>query len=323
MRRFFITVTCTLLAVAVLASVFTLMVRRPESTGTKYEAAVQPTDLHATVEAAVARTLSKPTPSPAAPPAERVVAPGSIERSLAIPQTPIPLLRPRRLHSTQDSIFVDWTPPEVQGITFYQVDTFRLSLQQDGHWMLIRSENIPGPDTEHLIEGLEAETQYAVAIAAYVREGSPVAATTVLVETSALSPEQGKEDSAAHADANRFRIGATVMDADAAMQDIQWLHGYSLDRTNGDAVDYYKFTLYERYELGLGIRDQSIKLYAQVEDKSGEIIAQSWPPSWDPGSEWILATLEAGTYYVRVQAAEDGYTDYIIRFRLTPPRTIG
>ncbi len=100
---------------------------------------------------------------------------------------------------------------------------------------------------------------------------------------------------------------------------VQYFNGYSLDRKGGDGVDYYTFSTDGRYQLGLGVRGQSIDLLAHLEDADGNEVAVSGPPkdpSKDQSIEWLLATIAAGTYYIRVEAQEDGETDYYLRFGL-------
>ena len=100
----------------------------------------------------------------------------------------------------------------------------------------------------------------------------------------------------------------------------QFFYNKSLDRANGDGVDYYTFTTDDRYTLGLGARDQTIELKVALEDADGSVVGTAGPPA-DPNKdqvyiEWLQITIDAGTYYVRVEALEDGQTDYYLRFGL-------
>ncbi len=127
----------------------------------------------------------------------------------------------------------------------------------------------------------------------------------------------------APSDPDDTRDGATRLDANAAARST--LHAAardSLDTAAGDRVDYYVFTIGSQQELGLGVRDQSIDLDATLEDSAGRTVRRSWPPPADPSVEWLLATLDAGTYYIRVEAAEDGATRYRLRFGLKDPVAI-
>ena len=90
----------------------------------------------------------------------------------------------------------------------------------------------------------------------------------------------------------------------------------------GDGVDYYTFTTDGRYTLGLEVREQSIDLDSWLEDADGNAVIQSGPPA-DPNKdqtiEWLKTTIHVGTYYIKVEAMEDGQTDYYLRCGLTAP----
>ena len=123
-------------------------------------------------------------------------------------------------------------------------------------------------------------------------------------------------------DPDGTREGAVSLGNQSPGEGRQFFRSKSLDRANGDAVDYYTFTIDGRYELGLGVRDQSIDLDSWLEDAEGNAIVQSGPPAdrtKDQTIEWLKTTIKAGTYYIRVQAMEDGQTGYYLRFGLSEP----
>ena len=122
----------------------------------------------------------------------------------------------------------------------------------------------------------------------------------------------------ASSDPDATRAGATRLTA-TPRRTVHRLVTDSLDRAAGDSVDYYVFTLSERQVLGLGVRDQTIDLDATLEDASGTALMKSWPPPVDPTVEWLKTTLDPATYYIRVEATEDGATEYRIRFGLEDP----
>ena len=71
------------------------------------------------------------------------------------------------------------------------------------------------------------------------------------------------------------------------------------------------------------MRDQSIELKVTLEDADGNELGVAGPPA-NPNLdqvyiEWLKTTIDAGTYYVRVEALEDDATDYYIRFGLETP----
>ena len=123
-------------------------------------------------------------------------------------------------------------------------------------------------------------------------------------------------------DPDGARDGAVSLGDQSPGRGRQFFNNKSLDRANGDTVDYYTFTTDGRYTLGLGVRDQSINLDCWLEDADGNTVIQSGPPeapNKDQTIEWLKTTIDAGTYYIKVQAMEDGQTDYYLRFGLTAP----
>ena len=130
-----------------------------------------------------------------------------------------------------------------------------------------------------------------------------------------------RDAAATPADADATRAGAVSLGAQSPSRGRQFFTGYSLDRANGDAVDYYTFTTDGRYVLGLGVRDQTVELQVTLEDAAGATVGTAGPPA-DPNKdqlyiEWLKQVIEPGTYYIRVEAPADGATDYYIRFGLT------
>ena len=80
--------------------------------------------------------------------------------------------------------------------------------------------------------------------------------------------------------------------------------------TEGDAVDYYRFTLSEAREvrLGLKLRQGEAELY--LEDAEGNVLARSMAYA---GFEVAVRTLLPGTYYVRVEAVGAAASEYDFR----------
>ena len=157
--------------------------------------------------------------------------------------------------------------------------------------------------------------------------GSYTLTATAYAERSGAGDELGTLTvpfTVALADPDSVRAGAVSLGAQSPDRGRQFYRDKSLDRTNGDAVDYYSFTTDGRYELGLGVRDQSIELKVVLEAADGTVVGTAGPPA-NPNLdqvhlEWLKQTIDAGTYYIRVKALEDGATDYYIRLGLkTPP----
>ena len=81
---------------------------------------------------------------------------------------------------------------------------------------------------------------------------------------------------------------------------------------DGDAVAYYRFTLTQAREVRLGLahREGDADLY--LEDASGAVLGRA--VDYAPGWEAVVRTLDAGTYYVRVEAqgAEPSVHQFVI-----------
>ena len=147
------------------------------------------------------------------------------------------------------------------------------------------------------------------AIAAFLLLAMAVAVLTYALPALAQEP-----------DPDGTREGAVSLGAQSPDKGRQFFYDKSLDKANGDGVDYYTFTTDDRYTLGLGARDQTVELKVALEDADGSVVGVAGPPS-NPDLdqvyiEWLKVTIDAGTYYVRVEALEDDATDYYIRFGL-------
>ncbi len=149
-------------------------------------------------------------------------------------------------------------------------------------------------------------------------------ATPTAIRTQTATPTVDKKSPTPDAtpapteDPDGSRPGAVVLDAQAAVDNRLFLHGYSLDPAGGDTVDYYTFATDARYELGLGVRDQWADLDVILEDADGGTVMQTWPPPGDASIEWLKTVVEPGTYYIGVEAREQVRTPYYIRIGLKP-----
>ena len=160
--------------------------------------------------------------------------------------------------------------------------------------------------------GLDYETTASYALTVQVSDGNggtATAAVNIAVTDVVEDPDSTRD-------------GAVSLGAQNPDQGRQFFRDLSLNRANGDAVDYYTFSTDARYTLGLGVRGQTINLDSWLEDASGNTVVQSGPPvdpDKDQSIEWLTTTIDAGTYYIKVQAMADGQTDYYLRFGLEEP----
>ena len=124
---------------------------------------------------------------------------------------------------------------------------------------------------------------------------------------------QTPQQTQAPADADAVRADATELG------DITGLAGpaFPTGRLDGgaDAVDYFRFTLTEAKQIGLGLRQQDTNADLLLEDAEGNVLHDSTEAG--TASEWIGETLLAGTYYVRIETQETGQNDYVFRYGVT------
>ncbi len=123
------------------------------------------------------------------------------------------------------------------------------------------------------------------------------------------------------ADPDGSREGATVLDLEADSGGSGFArYRDSLHRRAGDAVDYYVFTTTARYELTFevwltrGEYDVRAERGVSLEDAGGDPMIVSAPAGENPARR----TLEPGTYYLRVEAMEDGPDGYHLYLGLVP-----
>ena len=85
----------------------------------------------------------------------------------------------------------------------------------------------------------------------------------------------------------------------------------SLDGSS-DSVDYWRFTLSEARRVGVGLRQQDANADLFLEDAEGNVLYSSTEEG--TANEWISQTLLAGTYFVRVEAQEEGANEFKLRY---------
>ena len=78
------------------------------------------------------------------------------------------------------------------------------------------------------------------------------------------------------------------------------------------AVDYFSFFLSEPKEVSLALRQQDVNADLFLEDFDGNVLGNSTAAG--TAKEWIEKTLLSGTYYVRVEAQENGLNEYVFRY---------
>ena len=77
-------------------------------------------------------------------------------------------------------------------------------------------------------------------------------------------------------------------------------------------MDYWRFTLSEARRVGLGLRRQDANADLFLEDAEGNVLYSGTEEG--TANEWISQTLPAGTYFVRVEAQEEGANEFKLRY---------
>ncbi len=164
--------------------------------------------------------------------------------------------------------------------------------------------------------GLYPAQSYRYYIRAYM--GSTLHTSTAVSVNTAAAPT----------DPDATRDGAAALDATAAADRVQYLYrdanneGLTLHQGGGDTVDYYTFTTTARHDVSFEVRTDRIDIDATLEDAAGDTLAQSVDQSTPHDRiETLTATIDAGTYYIRVEATQDGIASYRLAFGLTEPGT--
>ena len=84
-----------------------------------------------------------------------------------------------------------------------------------------------------------------------------------------------------------------------------------------DGTDYYSFSLSEAKKVVLRLRGQDADADLYLEDGDGSVLDLSTRE--ETRNERIDRTLEAGTYYARVMADEEGENTYTLSYRVAEP----
>ena len=111
-------------------------------------------------------------------------------------------------------------------------------------------------------------------------------------------------------DTDAERGGATDLGDITELAGLQF-PAASLDGSS-DSVDYWRFTLSEARRVGLGLRQQDANADLFLEDAEGNVLYSGTEEG--TASEWISQTLPAGTYFVRVEAQEEGANEFKLRY---------
>ena len=138
---------------------------------------------------------------------------------------------------------------------------------------------------------------------------------TVGVTDDSPADTDSQPDTPVPTDADSARAGATDLGNITALQGPR----FPLGTVDGDAnqVDYYRFTLTEAKQVGLGLRQQDVNADLFLEDADGNVLYRSTNSGTD--NEVITETLLAGTYYLRVESQAAGVNAHVVRYGVSAP----
>ena len=156
----------------------------------------------------------------------------------------------------------------------------------------------------------DADTRRSVATNPSHAATSPESGSVKDVSAWSTAPATTQEPTRRVIDPDAARPAAMALGDIDSLAKVQFPK-HSIDGQH-DAVDYFRFSLTEAKEVGLGLRqlDHDADLY--LEDARGTVLARSRKA--DTANEWISRALEPGSYYVRIVARESGENQYVLRY---------
>ena len=236
---------------------------------------------------------------------------------------PVRPARPTVSTVAHDSVTITWTDPGDAGITGYQI--LRRNRATDPvRVFTVIADDVDAAATSYTDTSVEPETPYNYRIKARNTAGlsdwSGFAKVTTLAAPTfdrAVKPdvepavERAVEPAVAPTeDAPR----ANLTDLGSLNQSLaKHAVAGTLAGANTD-VDRYKFVLLGEFSVELVLRDQDVDADLVLEDEDGTALVESRVSG--AGHESILKRLEAGTYYVRVEAQEAGANSYELTYEV-------
>ena len=132
---------------------------------------------------------------------------------------------------------------------------------------------------------------------------------------TSLATEPVKPAAAEGSDPDSTRSGAIDL-GDITGLDKARFPRYTIDGVD-DLVDYFRFTLTEPKRVYLALRQLDYDAALSLEDDEGNQTRAKTKPG--TASEAIARVLLEGTYYIRVDAVEEGENNYVLRYGVSAP----
>ena len=197
-----------------------------------------------------------------------------------------------------DSILLSWDLPSDGGVDSYQILRRNLATDAEGTFPVL-VEDTGSSETSYLDTDIDPNTDYVYQIKARNTAGLSSASE----ELQGTTPARG--DDAGSLPGNAIDLGNIT-----SLGKVRFPK-YTINGEN-DTVDYYRFQLTEARRVGLGLRqlDKNADLFLE----NGEQAILGVSSEDGTAKEWVSEILEAGTYFVRVEAKEAGRNRYVLRY---------
>ncbi len=230
-----------------------------------------------------------------------------------LPSAPVPA-RPTGLTGTvsHDSVTLTWDDPGDETITSYQV-LRRAPAIHDPDEFVVLMDDTGSPATQYTDDTVQAGTSYVYRVKA--RNSFGLGEQSSYFDADVPQPPvvtvtDNDEPDTVVADDNATRDGATSL-GDITDVTVPKFSKYTINGDD-DKVDYYRFTLTEPRKVELALRQLDFNADLLLEDGRGVTIKQSLKSGTT--NEWVDGIFSEGTYYIRVEAKEQGENEYVLRY---------
>ena len=199
------------------------------------------------------------------------------------------------------SVTLTWDDPGDAGITGYQVLRRNRAVDATGVFHIL-IEDTGTTSTSYVDTTVQPEAGYVYRVRAHNAAGLGPTSTFARADTPYWDTDATRTDAIDLGDITTpGRLNARADSVDGA----------------SDMVDYYRFTVSAAGQAEIALRQQDADADLYLEGADGAVLGSS--ESGADASEWIAQTLQAGTYFVRVEAQEAGSNGYRLRYGVIAP----
>ena len=199
------------------------------------------------------------------------------------------------------SVTLTWDDPGDASVTGYQVLRRNRAVDATGVFHILAADTGTS-STAYVDTTVQPESSYVYRVKAHNVAGLGPMSDFTRVDTPYWDTDATRTDAIDLGDITTpGRLNARADSVDGA----------------SDMVDYYRFTVSAAGQAEIALRQQDADADLYLEGADGAVLASS--ESGADASEWIAQTLQAGTYFVRVEAQEAGSNGYRLRYGVIAP----